>query len=270
MNEWKAATGRVTLFPASPNSFSQVSGLQLFHHVWGTDPDNFQKQDNPLMPSVAQGRRGGIAYGCSVHPSRLDFIFGPVPPPAHDVSKVTFELIENARQLRRGLMQVFDGLGGGGVSEGVARVALNLQILVLKPNFVEANEALAEVIPKNFGLKITDEEDVIFQVNKPYASGRVPGVTMNAVTKWSVARLQVMKFSVPAGGTISPATTNAALGKPQRADFIAASVALDVNSAPLDAPIPSEGQSLLMRESLVWVEQKQAELGINVEGLRNV
>jgi hypothetical protein len=178
-------------------------------------------------------------------------------------------LIENARQLRRGLLDLFDALGEGHISDEVARVALNLQMLVVMPDFLEANRAILGVIPSNYGLQLADEEDVVFQINTPYVSKRVQNAKMNAVTRWSVARLQVMTFSVPAGGVISP-SMGSALGNAQIKNYIAASVTFDANSTPQEEQASSADQSLLFREALAWVEQRQTELGLIVEGLRNV
>jgi hypothetical protein len=269
MIEWKVSMSRVTLFPASPASFSPVSGLQLFHDVWGVDPDNFQKQGNPLAPSFAQGRRGGLMVGCSVHPSRIDFNFGPALPPIQGSSTIAVQLIQNARQLRRGLLEVFDALGRDSVAGAVARVAMTIQVLAVSPDFAGANNAIMGVIPAHYGLRLGDEEDVLFQVNVPYVSQTASRARMNAVTKWGGARLQVMTFTLPAGGSITSSTGAISEG-PQKRDFIAASVSFEINSVPLEAQISSADQALLFREGLGWVEQRQLELGLIVEGLRNV
>lgn len=266
MNEWKVSVGRATLFPASPASFSRISGIDLYRQVWGSEPDSFQKQENPLLPTVAQGRHGGIVMACAVHPSRLDFSFNPTPPATLNAPSV--QLIENARPLWRSFLQLFDALARGSVVGEVARVAINLQALVVKPNVEEVNRALMEAIPTHYGLRLTDEEDVIFQANRPFLSERVPGLRMNAATTWSGARIQVFSFSMPASGMVNAAMT-AVSENPQTKNFLGASVALEVNNVPTAKPISSTDQASVLREALSWIGQQQAELRLFIEGFKN-
>jgi hypothetical protein len=268
MNEWKVSMGRATLFPASPTSFARMSGIDLFREVWGSEPDNFQKQENPLLPTIAQGRHGGIVIVCAVHPSRLDFNFGPAPPAGRDASSVSVQLIENARPLWRSFLQLFDAFARGKVVGEVARVAINLQALVVKPNVGEVNQALMEVIPGHYGLRLSDEEDVIFQINKPFMSEGISGVKINAVTTWSSARIQVLSFSMPAGGIVNAAMA-AVSENPRTQNFLGANVAFEVNNVPTDKPISSTDQALVLREALSWIGQRQAELGLFIEGFKN-
>jgi hypothetical protein len=142
-------------------------------------------------------------------------------------------------------------------------------MLAVMTDFLEANRALAEVIPRHYGLRLAGEEDVIFQVNKPYDSQCTEVVKMNDVIKWSVARVQVLSFSMPTGGIMGPSAGSDS-ANPQIKDFIASSVAFEINSAPLPKPISPADQSLLFREALTRIEEEQKEIGLIVEGLRNV
>src|SRR5712692_3580155 len=78
MNEWKALVGRISLFTAAPWS-AAPSALDLYRNIWETEPDNFFKQPNPLMPSVAQGGIGNLTASCVIQQSRIDFNFQPAP-----------------------------------------------------------------------------------------------------------------------------------------------------------------------------------------------
>jgi len=268
MNVWKVSGARATLFPASPASFAHISGIDLYREVWGSEPDNFQKPENPFLPTVAQGRHGSIVVACSVHPSRLDFNFNPAPPVALDLSGIGVQLIENGRPLWRSFLQLFDAFTRGRVAGEVARVAIYVQALVVKPNFAEVNQALMEVVPNHYALRLTDEEDVIFQINKPFMSERIPDIKMNVATTWSGARIQVLNFSMPAGGIVNAAMA-AISENPRTQNFLGASVAFEVNNVPTDNPISSANQASLLREALSRIGQQQAELGLFIEGFKN-
>lgn len=268
MSQWKALVGRVSLFPASPTSFTSLSALSLYRSIWNGDPDNFQKQANPLAPTIAQGRRGEMAVTFSTHPTRIDLNLSPAPPAPSQMAQMLLRLIEDTSKLHTGLIEIIDAIGRGTIDGSVARVALNLQFLVLQQDFVEANKILAAVIPDRYGIKIADERDLIFQINQPYASRKISGIRMNAVTKWSVDQLQILTFSVQAGGTGAPSLANAASMMPQTKIFTAASVNFDINSniSPDNSPLSCEDQSSLLREALATVAQKQQEINLNVEG----
>ena len=60
MNEWKITAGRVVFFPILQTSGATTSALQYFKMVWGVEPEQFQKDANPMIPSVAQGRVNGL------------------------------------------------------------------------------------------------------------------------------------------------------------------------------------------------------------------
>jgi hypothetical protein len=268
MNEWKAAVGRITLFPTATVLSSPPSALDLYKRVWGGDPDNFQRQANPLMPTVAQGKRGGITASCFVHPVRIDFNLTPTSPP-HEITQLSFPLIEDTTQLHTELARIMDDIGQGLVSGSVVRVALNVQFLAMRPSPVEANKTLTSIIPSKYGVKITDEEDFIFQINRPYASREVRSVKMNSLTKWSVDRLQVFTMAIPMGGALGPAPANITSGgNRQGAEYIAASVTIDNNNVPVDA-ISSAQQSSLLHEALIAAAQTQQDIGLNIEGFQN-
>lgn len=265
MNEWKVSGARATLFPASLASFARINGIDLYREVWGSEPDNFQKQENPFLPTVAQGRHGSIVVACSIHPSRLDFNFNPAPPVALDASGTGVQLIENGRPLWRSFLQLFEAFTRGRVAGEVARVAIYVQALVVKLNFAEVNQALMEVVPSHYALRLTDEEDVIFQINKPFMSERISDIKMNMATTWSGARIQVLNFSMPVGGIVNAAISE----NPRTQSFLGASVAFEVNNVPTDNPISSTDQASLLREALSRIGQQQAELGLFIEGFKN-
>jgi hypothetical protein len=269
MNEWKAFFGRITLFPVVQLS-PLLSAIELYQRVWHGGPDTFQKQTNPLAPSVAQGTRGGMTVACLTHPSRIDFNLTPVQSPPQELAQMSLPIIEDTSKLHAELMRIMDVIGKEVILGSVVRVALNVQFLALKQSSEEANSTLMTVIPDQYGIRITDEKDFIFQINRPYTSREVGEIKMNAVTKWSVDRLQVLTIAVPMSGTHLSASVEAALPKPQTKEFIAASVSFDINNVPSENQLSGSQQTPLLREALTTVAQTQQDIGLNVEGFQNV
>jgi hypothetical protein len=79
MSEWKVLGSRITFFPSGPKSIP--SALDLYQRFWGA-PDGFEKQPNPLQPSVAHGKRMGMLVSCLAHVTRIDFSLSPVIVPS--------------------------------------------------------------------------------------------------------------------------------------------------------------------------------------------
>lgn len=252
MNEWKPFVGRITFFPAMPISSSPPSALDLYRKIWGGEPDSFQQQTNVLLPTLAHGRRGGLMVNCMGQPARIDFNLMAAPS---QLPQMTVELIDHPIELRDELMRIINFLDGSFVLVPVSRVALNLQFLNLKPSHVEANRALTEVIPNRYGVTVTNEEDFIFQINRPHMDKEFPDIKMNFITKWSVERFQIFTISIPIGGV------SAAEGMIS----IAASVTFDNNNTPGRA-LTGKEQSALLHEALDTAVGMQREIGLNIEG----
>ena len=97
MTDWKALTGRISLFPGAPAS-GLPSALELYKQAWGADPERFQTIPNALAPTVAQGKGSGVGLSCSVHPTRIDFNITP-PPPSSGEMNLEFRLIEDTSRM---------------------------------------------------------------------------------------------------------------------------------------------------------------------------
>jgi hypothetical protein len=180
---------------------------------------------------------------------------------------VSFPLIEDTALLHTELSRIIDVVDQSAALSSVVRVALGIQFLALKPSSVEANVVLTASIPKQYGIRITDEEDLIFQINRPYISRGAEGVKTNFITKWSVDQLQILTFALQVGGSITPA--QAAASGSQTVQFIAASVNFDVNNVQTASPLPNGRPALLLREALTTVAQTQQAIGLNIEGFQN-
>ena len=250
--------GRVTLFPAVPSP--PPSALILFSGIWGGDPDSFQRQPNAMMPTIAQGFRHGMSASCSIHPARIDFSLEPGPSKAagHAVA-----VIEDSTELQKQLAQVIDVLGKGAISNPIARVALYLQFLTTTDNFAKANEAITSVLPEQYRLKLADdEEDFVFQINRPQMSKQVQGIKLNVLTKWSVERIQVFTILVPAPGV--PAQP---ISLPSQRIFISPSVVFD-NSTPAEERhnFGATQISSLLMDAFTLVSEAQKQVGLNIAG----
>jgi hypothetical protein len=269
MNEWKSSGGRITLFPAATPG-PPPSALELYRQVWGEEPDGFQKATNPLTPSVAYGNRNGLKAGCIAQTTRIDFNLTPSSQQGEAQEDVSFPLIEDTGLLRAELSRITDIVDQNAVLNSVVRVALGIQFLDVKPTSAEANGVLTAYIPKQYGVKITDEEDFIFQINRPYASRSAAGIKTNFITKWSVDRLQILTVALSAGGpTATSAQATPTSGSSRTAEFIAASVSFDINNVPAITPLPNGQPAALLREALVAVAQMQQAIGLNIEGFQN-
>jgi hypothetical protein len=262
MSDWKALVGRVTLFPALASPSPSPSALSLFTQIWGGDPDSFQRQTNALMPTIAQGKRQGMTATCSVHPARIDLNLEPAPTPQTAAQSVA--VIEDTTELQKQLLQIINVIGKAAISNSIARVALYLHFLTLADDFVEANKTITNVVPKKYGVKITDEEDFIFQINRPQTSKQVPGVKLNVLTKWSVERFQVFTISMPTPGVpmqpIAMAPQNVKI-------FISPSVVLDY-STPAEhvSPFNATQQSALLTDAFALASEMLKEVGLNITG----
>lgn len=262
MSEWKVLVGRISLFPSQ--SSPTPSALDVFQKVWGA-PDSFKKQGNPLLPTVAQGKQGGIIVNCSTQPGRIDLNLTPAHS-TDDLSNSVFPLIEDANQLHEELTKIIKAIAEGHVSGPVTRVALVVQFAALCPNSIDANKLVVTIIPDQYRMRINDEEEFIFQINQSYMSRKVERdkIKMNSIKKWSVERFQILTITIPTSGALIPAPTGMTSTN-LTSDFIAASVMLENNNAPV-ASLNVEEQSVLLLEALGVMAQTLRDIGLKIEG----
>lgn len=264
MSVWKALTGRISLFPSSPSSAPLPSALELYKRVWGADPENFQSSPNALVPTVAQGRRDGLTVGCSVHPTRVDLNLTP-PLGTRESGDMTLVLIEDTVQLHTELARLVNFVGDrrGIGADAVSRVGLNLHFITLMPNIEETNKTLISVMPEQYRTRIKDEEDFIFQINRPRASRQVEGIRVNYIAKWSMDRFQLFNISIQAN---LPVIDARGIPSQKGQGFTAASVVFDNNNVPVTFSLGPQQQSSLLLECLSEAEKLQREIGLQIEG----
>ncbi len=262
MNDWKALAGRITVFAGSPASGPLLSALELFQKVWGGNPDNFQSSPNVLMPSFAHGKRDGLTAGCIVQPTRIDFNFSPLPPAAREDRDAELALIEDTTQLHAELVRLIESIDGFVVTNSVSRVGLALHFLTVTSGIEEANKVLVSVMPNQYRVGITNEEDFIFQINRPRMSRDVKRIRLNYVTKWNVDRFQVFKVAIAPNAPVVDSRDIPS----QQGEFVAASVVFDSNNVLAVTPLDGKEQSSLLMECLTSAKEMQRAFGLNVEG----
>jgi hypothetical protein len=263
MTDWKALAGRITLFAGSPASGPLLKALDLFQIVWNGNPDNFQSNPNVLMPSFANGKRDGLTVGCIVQPTRIDFNFTPPPPISLEDGSTPLALIEDTTRLHNELARVIGSIDELKVTSSVSRVGLFLHFLSLVSDVEAANKLLISVMPNQYHVQITKEEDFIFQINRPRMSHNVEGIKLNSLAKWNVDRFQVFNVAIAAG---SPVVDSRTMPSRPEHEFIAASVVLDINNVPTNDTLNGKQQSSLLIEGLSEMIETQRGIGLNVEG----
>ena len=267
MGEWKVLNARITFFTVGPVSSSDQSALSVYRQFWEADPDSFQKQPNPLAPSMAQGRRGGLLAACTVNPTRTDLnlaaadtdVQGPHP---------TLSLIEDAGQLRVELTRITDAVGRGVISRALNRVALYVQFVATKPTLLAVNKTLMSIIPDGYRPNLTDEESFIFQINRPQVLPDVEQLRMNYITKWSAESIRVVTMLLPRDPAVRMGPPN--IGSPIFGEFLAASLSFDINNVPAPKPLTPPQQSSLLLNGMAWAAETQRTCGLNIEGFDSV
>jgi hypothetical protein len=257
MAEWKAFTGRISLFPTSPPLETLPSANDLYRTIWESDPDNFHKAEHALASAIAQGKRGVIMATCTVHPTRMDINLGAAQATEGQMA-TQLPLIEDFAALASEMERVINAVGR--LPGKLPRVALFTQFLSIQPTVAEANKKVVRVIPREYGVSVVhDEEDLVFQLNRPYFSKAIQNLKMNSVVKWSVERIQMMALQMPGPGSLT--NPQGAFLPPRIFDFTAGSVGIDINNMPT-FPLSGAQQVELLAEGQAESMRVQQELGL--------
>jgi len=260
MSNWKAIQGRLSVFPATASA-ALPSALTLYQNLWGGDPEGFQGAPNPLLPSMAHGKRGTLGVNCIVLPGRVDVNLGPISP---DTPSNSVPLIEDAEQFVSELRRLATVLSTALVKSTISRIATYVKFVSLEETNAAANKAVLKITPQRFQVGLEDEQEFVLQINQPRSSERFEGLQLNLITKWTVERYQILSFVVPMGGGPMPAQPQAPA--PQSSEFIAASVAMDFNNVPVDKVLSHDEQSSLLLEGLTQTSQTMRECGLDIKG----
>jgi hypothetical protein len=253
---WKLAAGQVTLF-SSPGSPPKFTALEVYQAIWKDDPDNFQRQPAVLGPTVANGRRKNAMVGCTVQPLRVDIVLNPVQT-AQIRPDSSLPVFGSANEVRGEFESVFNAIAAGGVKGSYNRIAVRMQFRAQASNHTEANTVLAASLPDRYRLHLSDEEDVVLQVNSPYRDEATGNLKVNRLTRWSVETVQVLTFAVP----IAP--TQAAPEGPQVATFTTATLSFEENNVPSKTPLSDAQLAHLGREGIKHATEAGREFGFQI------
>lgn len=255
MTEWKGLLGRISIFQV-PSSASP-SPIEMLRKIWGVDPDNFKKQQNPLLPSTADSTLNGLTVHCSTQPGRIDL---NITPPAVDSADMSIGLIDDTGTLYAELVRIIKAIPQLGIPGPVTRVAIVARFGNLSKSGGDANRILSNVIPEEYRVRITDETDFILQLNRLFTSRSVDRITMNALKRWSVDRVQLMAINMQAGGNLVTG------GNSLTSEFMA-NVMLEVNNVPVaENSLKTVEQVSLLEEGLKVISEYQKDTGLGVKG----
>ena len=264
--EWKSLAGRITIF-LDPSPVALPSALGLYKKVWTDDPINYQGSTNPLAPSLAQGKRGGLGVTCTINATRVDFTL--TSPGAESTTEPPkLYVIENSAELHTELTRIAHLVGQNLLANNVLRVATFLQIISIEDSPAVANRVLMSIIPSRYRFKLNTEEEFVLQISQPRMSTRVENVKLNLINKWSVDRFGVMSVVMPmAAAPLTAPQPQAA----HLAEFITASIAFDHNNMPVprDQPLSSSQQASLLLEELALTTTSIRESAIDVKGFED-
>lgn len=273
MGDWKPLSGRIGLGANAPLVPGTVSVIKLYSEAFGSDPQNFQQAQNPLMASVAQGTTFGMASNCILAPGRLDFNLNPMTP-SGAISELKMQLIETDDAFYSQLLHIADSIGSGKIAtpQEFDRPTVFAQFASIESDWTSANKVLSRVIPERYRPKLDAEEAFALQINHPKSieSGG-ESIRLNFVTKWSVEQFQVISFGMATGGFAG--SVQPGLLQPQIQSFLGACLTFDCSVA-MPSTIPGkkfftrDQQHSALRAGLGLIGEFQREVGLDVKGFR--
>jgi hypothetical protein len=251
VNKWCAASGRISLFPETPPPVLP-SAQDIYRKVWSEDPDVFQRPQNALSPGIARGKNHGLVLQCLIHPSRMDLDFRGLP----EKDDPSLPLIADFNLLKNELNSIISTIRTGFVSVPIARIGLFYHFLNIQPDIAAANNTIMKVIPSSYAIKLNEEEDFIFQINRPKAVASEGNTVLNSVINWAIQRIQMMTITATTGqNALAPQTESVIL--------TAASITVDINNVPTTV-LDSARQAGLLDFGQTKAEEIQHELGLIV------
>lgn len=242
------------------------SPLDLFRLIWKIDPDSFRASSNPLAPNVAQGTVGEIQINCSTAVNRVDFNFGPKLTTEASDAVPSVQFIEVPEQLYACFGTVIDAVSGSRLKLAAGRVAIACQFVQPETDLQSVNRTVMNTMPEPYRLNLSDEDDLIFQVNRPSVSGG--GDKLNTVLNWSLVRFQLINVAVSA--SLGQLTEVPSAVFHTGHSLLGASLTVEVNNPADISPLDHQKQSEILSEGLRKIAQTQVEFGLNIERFRHV
>ncbi len=206
-----------------------------------------------------------MTVNCAAHPSRIDFSLMP-PSSDRPFQAKSLPTIEDAKIFREELSLIIDRIGKGVPSGPISRVACIFQFVAVQPSVEEANAAILSIMPPRYRIKLTNEEEFIFQINEPKNSQGVEHFRLNYITKWSVERFQLLSLQLPSAGMSPVSMIAGVLPFSATTQLLVASVVFDNNTIPSNQEMPASQQTELLREAFVAAEKSQNNINIKIAG----
>lgn len=258
MSIWKIQAARITLFPLLGTGSVPKSALELYKAVWGKDPDSFQSQPMagaPFPVSVAQGVEGAVSRLCQTQPVRVDFGFNPT------ASTSDIATFVDTHQLHAEMRRVIGSVENALHQMPVNRVAVYLQIGQETGDYSAANKLICQTFWEDRKFALTDEEDFVFQLNRPEKDSADPALKLNFITKWSVERVQILTFIGQAGGVGSGIA-----GTPIVSEKFMPTIALDNSNVPAQRPLTNDEVQRVLSSLFGRIPSQLNQCRISVEG----
>lgn len=234
---WEAAEHmRLTTF-VRPATGDVANWTGLWREVIGSDPDQSvsQPRQNLIQETGALDDAPGAALVMNANPERVDWILRPNPVgPTQDPP--TLGNVENAlesfnKAIRPWLARELD----------VTRMAFGTILMSPAPNVEAGYQRLSEFLPNLNPKGLQDVANFMYQINRLRESESVPSITINRLSKWSVAAFESVSI------TVSPSSVRAvgSVGSPS----LMSALELDINTSPKpNELIPNNGISQLFHE----------------------
>lgn len=240
---WHAATGRVTLFPTPQKVV--LSAEELFREAFGCAPEAYST-NTTSNTSNAQGPHKDMAAVCSIQPARIDLGFIPRAPDSSGPSSQLL-LIEDPAQLKAELGALVDNLSAVLPRIPCTRVAIFIQLTRVVADTTEGNAAIRGTLPEGFALPLTDEDNVIFQMNRQSPSRVSHQMRFNFITRWSLDNMKLLNVPVSRVGVGDAASLGA---ESLVVDLIASNIVFDNNTVPSELVLDADQVTEILHELL--------------------
>jgi hypothetical protein len=213
MEGWLVESFRLTIFPTPT---ATISNHNWWLNVVGEEPEIISTQPR-TREQIQAGRFGNGRLQLNTHSTRIDWLYlvdpEDVPPPMEQIPTLGY-FSDSLRVFHEAMSKWL-------LLEDVPLVSrIAFGVVLIKPvnDRLEGYELLSQFI--RFDFKDQNVSDFLYQINRPRLSSTVKDLTINRLSKWSVAKIQQ--------NLLESATSKVFQFK----EFFASRVELDINSTP--------------------------------------
>jgi hypothetical protein len=241
---WQSQSWRLTAFLSSA---SPPTGVNWWTDVVGKEPD--YRVDN--LRQATRQETGAYKDGTLiliVQPGRIDWFYTAQPAPSEQEQPPDWRSFGSIGSS----LESFRDVAVTWLKDAPALDRLAVGAVLEQPvqSRQEAYRIISGLVP---GLRLDERaSDFLYQINRPRTYGDSEDRTINRLSKWSAATLQIVQFELAreSGGTIRPIS-----------EFLTARLELDVNTAPGGREIAEPGERLQLYDELVRLGLEIAEKG---------